>query len=325
MKAEEFRRLTAELERLTPHQKQILTDRLRTAGDAQAVRRLVESRVASTPACPHCGHKKVSRWGLASGLQRYRCGACHATFNALTGTPLARLRLKDKWLTYAQQMTEGRSVRKSAEVCAVHRNTSFRWRHRFLELPNTQRAALLSGIAEADETVFLESFKGKKRGLPRAPRKRGGKATKRGLSDEQIPVLICRDRAGFTADFVLDKADKEHIGAVLKPILAADAILCTDGGKALGAAAREMGIVHRPVNLAQGIRVVAGVYHVQNVNAYDSRLKEWMRRFHGVATRHLPNYLGWRRLIERAHNAPPPGAVLLAALGMNQDQQLTVT
>lgn len=325
MKAEEFRRLTAELEKLTPHQKQILTDRLRATGQAQVAQALIESRVGTAPICPHCSHSQISRWGKVSGLQRYRCGACHATFNALTGTPLARLRLKDKWLTYAQQMTEGQSVRKSAAACEVHRNTSFRWRHRFLELPNTQRATLLSGIAEADETVFLESLKGKKRGLPRAPRKRGGKASKRGLSDEQIPVLICRDRAGGTADFVLERADKEHIGAVLKPLLAADAILCTDGGRALGAVAREMGIAHRPVNLAQGIRVIAGVYHVQNVNAYDSRLKEWMHRFHGVATRYLANYLGWRRLIERSHNAPQPRTVLLAAMGMNHDQQLTVT
>lgn len=75
--------------------------------------------------------------------------------------------------------------------------------------------------------------------------------------------------------------------------------------------------MHRPVNLSAGIRVVAGVYHVQNVNAYDSRLKEWMRHFHGVATHYLPNYLGWRRLIERSHNAPSARHVLLAALGMN--------
>lgn len=53
---------------------------------------------------------------------------------------------------------------------------------------------MLSGIAGADETVFLELLKGKKRRLPRARRKRGGKAAKRGLSDEQTPVLICRDR-----------------------------------------------------------------------------------------------------------------------------------
>ena len=79
----------------------------------------------------------------------------------------------------------------------------------------------------------------------------------------QIPVLICRDRTGSTADFVLDKADKEHIGAALKLILAKDAILCTDSGKVLDAAARGMGITHRPVNLAAGVRVIAGVYHVQ--------------------------------------------------------------
>jgi hypothetical protein len=31
--------------------------------------------------------------------------------------------------------------------------------------------------------------------------------------------------------------------------------------------------------------------HINNVNAYYRRLKEWMRRFHGVATNNLPNYL----------------------------------
>ncbi|MCL5060558.1 MAG: IS1595 family transposase, partial [Candidatus Thermoplasmatota archaeon] len=40
---------------------------------------------------------------------------------------------------------------------------------------------------------------------------------------------------------------------------------------------------------------------------------------------YLSNYLGWRRLIEREHNAPQPRAILLAALGMKYDQQLTVT
>ena len=169
MKVEEFRRLTAELEKPTPHQKQMLTDRLRASGHAQEARASIESRVGAAPVCPHCRRGEVARWGKSSGLQRYRCGACRSTFNALTGTPLARLRKKDKWLTYAQQMGEGQSVRKSAVACDVHRNTAFRWRRRFLDLPDSQRATLLSycarsphpGMAEADETVFLESFKGK--------------------------------------------------------------------------------------------------------------------------------------------------------------------
>ena len=325
MRPEEFHFLTAELEKLTPHQRSILVDRLHKIEHIQAVSTLVESRVLTQPICPKCGHDHIARWGSASGLQRYRCAACHATFNALTGSPLARLRHKDKWLAYAQQMVEGQSVRHSAKVCEVHRNTTFRWRHRFLALPNGQKATNLVGIAEADETYFLESFKGKKCGMTRAPHGRGSKASKRGVSNEQIPVLICRDRTGSTSDFVLEKADQAHIGAALKPLLASDAVLCTDGSKALGAAARGIGITHRPINLAAGIRVIGNVYHVQNVNAYDSRLKEWMRRFHGIATHYLANYLGWRRMIDQAHGSLPPRDVLFAALGMSGVQQLTVT
>ena len=39
---------------------------------------------------------------------------------------------------------------------------------------------------------------------------------------------------------------------------------------------------NRPVNVAAGQRVIDGIYHIQNVNAYDSRLKQWMVKFHGV-------------------------------------------
>ena len=40
-------------------------------------------------------------------------------------------------------------------------------------------------------------------------------------------------------------------------------------------------------------------FHIQNVNAYASRLKSWMVPFKGVASKYLANYLGWRRMIER--------------------------
>ncbi len=224
MKPNDFRKLSSALKELTPHQRQVVMDRLQPAAQASASCHLVETRVAEKLICPHCAHQQVSRWGFANGLQRYRCSACRVTFNALTETPLAGLRHKAKWMDYAKQLVEGTSVRKSAAAVGIHPNTAFRWRHRFLKLPNGQQAISLAGIAEADETYFLESQKGKRQGLSRAPRKRGGKASKRGLSEEQIPVLICRDRAGNTADFMLKKADKEHIGAVLKPLLPADVI-----------------------------------------------------------------------------------------------------
>jgi transposase-like protein len=40
-------------------------------------------------------------------LQRYKCRGCQRSFNALTGTPLARLRQKGKWLAQAEVVREG--------------------------------------------------------------------------------------------------------------------------------------------------------------------------------------------------------------------------
>jgi len=62
-------------------------------------------------------------------------------------------------------------------------------------------------------------------------------------------------------------------------------------------------------------------FHINNVNAYHSRLKEWMHRFHGVATDKLPNYLSWRRTIEAFSNAATPEAWIRAAAGLGPYQQ----
>ena len=58
-----------------------------------------------------------------------------------------------------------------------------------------------------------------------------------------------------------------------------------------------------------------GAFHIQNVNAYHGRLKSWMARFNGVATRYLPNYLGWRRTLERAPEPSASKTWLLEARG----------
>ncbi|MBK9327425.1 MAG: IS1595 family transposase [Hydrogenophilales bacterium] len=217
----------------------------------------------------------------------------------MTGTPLARLRQKSKWLAQAEVLRDGLSITQACKRLGVVRSTAFRWRHRFLAVPKTVQAQALVGIAEADETFFLHSRKGQ-RDLDRKPRRRGGKAAQRGLSKEQVPVLIARDRATATANVILAADGKADLVAALKPLLPSDTILCTDGSSVLAAAAKEIGVTHRPVNVKAGQRVIAGVYHIQNVNAFDSRLKNWMRRFQGVATKYLDSYLGWFRTLDRS-------------------------
>jgi hypothetical protein len=86
------------------------------------------------------------RWGAAHGLPRFRCLTCSRTFNILTNTPLARLRNKERWLTYVGTMFEGRSIRKSAAACAVSATTSARWRQRLTNCTAEQRAKILGAI-----------------------------------------------------------------------------------------------------------------------------------------------------------------------------------
>ncbi len=79
--------------------------------------------------------------------------------------------------------------------------------------------------------------------------------------------------------------------------------------------ARHAKIAHRPVNIAAGQRVINNIYHIQNVNAYDSRLKQWMAKFHGVATRYLGTYLGWHRMVDRLGRNITPTSVFYQLLG----------
>jgi hypothetical protein len=71
-----------------------------------------------------------------------------------------------------------------------------------------------------------------------------------------------------------------------------------DGGKAIAAFARRAGIPFHAV-LAPGKPTPEAPHlHINTVNAYHARLKQWLARFNGVATKNLPNHLGWRRALE---------------------------
>ena len=273
----------------------------------------IDARFQVDPACPHCQSKKLGRWGFANGLRRFKCKSCRVTFNALTGTPLAQLHKRELWVPHAQELIGGGSLRTVAMHLEVHLSTSFRWRHRFLERPKALKAMVLQGVIETDETFFLESYKGKRK-LPRPARSRGGKAAKRGLSAEQIPVLIARDRTKATTDEILANRSAAEIAYALTPLVARGSVLVSDGDKSCKAFAAQAKIAHVGLNASAGVRV-SGIYHIQNVNAYTSRLKAWMARFKGVATAYLDTYLGWFRLDDARGDTLNAQEMLAAAVG----------
>ena len=222
---------------------------------------------------------------------------------------------KDLWLTYSECLANGDTIRTAAKRCGRAISTSFRWRHRFLAGINTGTDKL-KGIVEADETWFLESRKGDRvrtraaKGKPsaerpvRKARKRGGKATKRGLSDEQVPVLVAADRSGTTFSTVLPKVNANTLHKALAPVIDKDALLVTDGNNRYPLCATALGVSHEALNQSSGERV-RGELHIQNVNNRHSRLKKFIERRYGIATKYLASYLRWYHLIVlKKHSTP---------------------
>jgi len=272
---------------------------------------LIEQAARGRP-CPHCHCSRSHRCGRASGLQRFRCLGCRRSYNALTGTPLARLRKKEHWLTYLQCVLDSRTVRQAATLTGVHRTTSFRWRHRFVPGAARARPRQLSAIVEADETYRLESQKGSRR-LDRPARQRGGVARRRGINREHDCLLVARDRTGQTLDFHTGRGQvtAAQLARCLRPVLPADILLISDAAASYRRFCADVGITHEAVNVRAGLRA-RGAIHIQNVNAWHSRFKNWLARFRGVASRYLANYSGWQRVLD-ARCLTTPASLLCAA------------
>ena len=160
MQARQFEQVLTQLVKLTRRQRDRLLGLPAPAVKRDETAALIEQCTAMRLVCAGCGSRHFHKHGRASGLQRYRCRACGRTCNGLTGTPLARLRHKERWLTYLSGMLGSTSIRRAAEQLGVTGATTFRWRHRFLALTKADRPSTLGGITEADEMYLLESHKG---------------------------------------------------------------------------------------------------------------------------------------------------------------------
>ena len=297
MKNSTFSQLLQHLKSLTPLQKERVKDVLHHTDTIDTLSKSIDE----PKTCPYCSSNHYQKWGIRSNLQRYHCNSCNKTFNALSGTPLAHLRHKDKWIDFTTDILESKSIRESAKHCRVSKNTTFRWRHRMLNNAKSLTPEHLHGIVEFDETYFLESEKGNHY-LDRKPRKRGGKATQRGVSSEQTAVLVARDRNGNTLDAILFKSNQTTLAEVMLPVVDKDALLCSDKKRSYLAFAKTNHLTLKTITSSTKSYVTEKIYHIQNVNAYDSRLKQWIKRFNGVATKYLESYLAWRRLLDTQKN-----------------------
>lgn len=305
MKNSAFNKLLEIVPKLDHDQRHCLKSELNHCDEFAKVCDLLERRIEDNYCCVHCHSTKIIKFGHRSGLNRYRCKSCSKTFNALTGTPLARLRKKELWLRFMELLIESFTVRKSAEKVKVNLKTTFNWRHRFLTKTHNMGSQLLSGIVEADETFFRQSMKGSKK-LTRAPRKRGEAAPQRGLSKAHVSVVVLCSRNAQEVDYItgLGSVNSRWLDRFLTPHIERDALLVTDKASSFKVFSSHQHLKHKTISATKEGQRVDGIYHIQHVNSYHSGLKVWMEHFHGVATKYLNHYLGWFQQLKQGQLSP---------------------
>ena len=254
--------------------------------------------------CPHCSGKRIRANGKLKDVQRYVCNGCKKNFSETTGKFWYNIKKKDKLNRYLYCLLSGYSIRQSAKETGISIQTSFDWRHKLLTSFSSVSIEEFQGIVESDDLFFSFSEKGN-RNLDRKPKKRGEKASKAGISNEKVAVVATCDRSG-NKDFKVatrGRISKKDLDKVLKGKLDKADVLCSDSHRSYGAFAKANTIEHKKFNASKGQRTVDKVYHVQNVNNLDMRLRKFMDSFNGVATKYLQNYLNWFLVLERIKNS----------------------
>lgn len=265
---------------------------------------LTEERFSNGRVCPFCGCKHVVRNGHRKDkTQRYMCKECGKSF-VITANSITSGTRKDLlvWENYINCMMKGMSVRKSADTCGIHRNTAFAWRHKILDALQQMAATVtLSGIVEADETFFATSYKGNHSrsstfSMPRKARKRGHSCHICGLSHDKICVPCAVNRNGLSIARATNtgSARIKDLHSIFDGRIEKNSILVTDKLRSYVSFAKTANLKLVQIKDRQ---TKNGIYHIQHVNNFHSRLKLFMAPFNGVSTKYLNNYLIWNNFV----------------------------
>ena len=149
---------------------------------------------------------------------------------------------------------------------------------------------------------FLHSNKGKE-AKDREARKRGGNSKIRGISNDQVAVIVTQDRKS-TLDLsvvTLGRIKKVDIKkAIGKRVSKQQTILCSDAHVSYKGFAMDCELEHHTLKGVTKERVKEKVYHIQHVNSTHNKVKKWIEStFWGVATKYLQQYLNWYRFKEK--------------------------
>ena len=276
----------------------------------------------SVPDCPYCGAKAdlgcIVKNGWHRGAQRYKCKSCNTKFVSTTNTAFSRTRKSaDTWRKFIEMTIAQKSLAECAEECGICIQTAFNWRHKILNaFVVNQESVKMTGRVEVDDTFFSVSFKGnhfkgsfgkrKRRigegnGIPRDSYKRGSDNKSKVQAKACVMCMVQNENKSFYASVPgIGPANAEMLQATVgKHIVKESARVFSDNAKdtirffenneyeyrSFASNISENRHDHKPE--------IDGDEHIQNVNSMHTRLRKFLKKYNGVSTKYLGNYVAF--------------------------------
>ena len=268
--------------------------------------------------CPHCGTDDIYGHGTYKGRKRYKCKDCKKTFNDFTGTTISGIKKVEKFQEYIGLVVESVTIRKASTKIGVNMKTIFDWIHKLLSSLGSMNGDTFSGIVECDDKQMNINNKGS-RELGRKPYKRpSDRKTKRGISNDKISIMVATDRKGNPTMKVakIGRIDADIVEKTIGPLINPENVLCSDSHPSIISWAKKKKLEHHTF-VASRQHVKNKCYHVQHVNSIDNLYERWVRRFNGVSTKYLGQYLNWFVFLEKTKKSSTQVLDLAKNMAMN--------
>ncbi|MDI9217187.1 IS1595 family transposase [Clostridium tertium] len=244
--------------------------------------------------CPYCQNSKFIKHGKFRDIQRYKCKNinCSKTFSAKTNSPFSYSKKNiTLWMKYLSLMNSGTSIRSCARILGINIATSFYWRHKILVAEaSNNNFKILKDYVEANKIMIKENFKGNKKSKT--------------FNREKIFIICAMDNN----ESILSKAICRYsisLASISKnfyPNLDKSAFLATSGDRCLVAFAKKHNSTIPKTKLDKLNEIKSESLNAKNtfsyitlphIHSFSFNIYRWLKKFKGVATKYLENYLSW--------------------------------
>lgn len=249
--------------------------------------------------CPKCKSSRYIKYGFNKGhRQKYKCKDCGFIFLSTTNTIFSRSKLTyNDWMNFIACEINGSTLSQEAVSISKSVTTCFYMRHKlYRAIKDIVESQILSEEIKFDCTYHKINLKGTKSNkMPRLSKKRG-KSDKhnsiKGISKHKVCIFTCIDsHDNIYASIAGNGSETFEMLKPYKTLFKRNATFICDSKPSNILLVKEAKGKSSLIPSKKHLNKDGN--HINDINQIHSELKSLNRKYKGISTRHLPDYLNW--------------------------------